>query len=66
VIVKLMVYVPGVSLVVGVQVNVPLTGDVPWTVAKFAAEGNWLAERVKFGVDVEESVPVTANVRVEV
>jgi hypothetical protein len=47
-------------------VKVPVTGDVPWTVAKFALDGNWLAERIRFGVDVEESVPVTANVKVEV
>ena len=42
------------------------TGDVPWTVVKLAPEGNWLAERVRFGVGTEESVPVTVNMRVEI
>ncbi len=41
-------------------------GDVPWMVVNFAPEGNWLAERVRLGVGIEESVPVTVNVRVDV
>jgi hypothetical protein len=64
--VKLTVYVPGASLVVGVQVNVPLSGDVPWTVEKMASDGTPLAESVKVGVGTDESVAVTVNVRVDV
>ena len=46
--------------------NVPETGEAPWTVAKFEFDGNWLAERVRVGVGIEESVAVTGNVRVDV
>jgi len=41
--VKLTVYVPGAVEVVGVHVNVLDTGAVPWTVAKLAPDGVWLA-----------------------
>jgi hypothetical protein len=53
-------------VVLGVHVNVPETGEVPWTVVKLAPDGNWLADRVRLGVGREESVPVTVNVRVDV
>jgi len=58
--------VPGASVVVGVHVNVPERGEVPCVVAKLATDGNWLAESVKLGVGMEESVAVTVNVRVDV
>jgi hypothetical protein len=64
--VKLIVYVPGASAVVGAHVNVLETGEGPWTVAKLESDGNWLAERVRVGVGIEESVAVTENVRVDV
>jgi hypothetical protein len=63
---KLIVYVPGASVVVGVHVNVPERGEVPCAVVKLAPDGNWLAESVKIGVGMEESVAVTVNVRVDV
>jgi len=44
----------------------PETGEAPWTVAKLEFDGNWLAERVRVGVGIEESVAVTGNVRVDV
>ena len=64
--VKLIVYVPGASLVVGVHVNVPLSGGVPWTVEKLASDGTPLAECVRVGVGTDESVAVTVNVTVDV
>jgi len=64
--VKLMVYFPGESAVVGAHVNVPEIGEAPWTVAKLEFGGNWLAERVRVGDGIEESVAVTENVRVDV
>jgi len=45
---------------------VPERGEVPCVVAKLATDGNWLAESVKLGVGMEESVAVTVNVRVDV
>jgi len=64
--VKLTVYIPGASAAVGAHVNVPETGEVPWTVTKLESDGSWLAERVNIGVETEESVAVTGNIRVDV
>ena len=61
-----MVYFPGESAVVGAHVNVPEIGEAPWTAAKLEFGGNWLAERVRVGDGIEESVAVTENVRVDV
>jgi hypothetical protein len=58
--------VPGASLVVGVHVNLPESGEFPRTVEKLASDGSWFAERVRVGVGMEESVPVTVNARVDV
>ncbi len=63
---KLTVYVPGGSVVVGVQENVPVTGDVPWTWENLAPGGSWLAERVRVRVGTEGSVAVTVKVTVVV
>jgi hypothetical protein len=51
---------------VGVHVNVPETGEDPWTVVKLASDGTPLAERVKMGVVIEDSRAVIVNVRVDV
>jgi len=59
--VKLTVYVPGASVIVVVQVNVPETGEDPWMVVKLAPDGSWLAERVSVGVGMDESVAVTVK-----
>jgi hypothetical protein len=64
--VKLRVYVPGASAVVGVQVNVPEIGEDPWMVVKLASEGSWLAERVSVEVGMDESVAVTVKETVDV
>jgi len=61
-----MVYVPGASAVVGVQVNVLEMGEDPWMVVKLASEGSWLAERVRVGVGMDESVAVTVKETVDV
>jgi hypothetical protein len=47
-------------------VNVPETGEDPWTVVKLASEGTPLAERVKMGVVIEDSWAVIVKVRVDV
>jgi len=64
--VKLTVYVPGASAIVGVHVNVAETGEDPWMVVKLASEGSWLAERVSVGVGMDESVAVTVKETVDV
>jgi hypothetical protein len=51
---------------VGVHVNVPETGEDPWTVVKLASDGTPLAERVKMGGVIEDSRAVIVNVRVDV
>jgi hypothetical protein len=63
---KLIVYVPGASLVVGVQVKVPDSGDVPRMFVKLARDGRPVAERLRVGVGTDESVAVTVKVTVEV
>jgi hypothetical protein len=47
-------------------VNVPETGELPWTVVKVASDGNWFAERVRVGEGTLASVAVTEKVTDEV
>ncbi len=63
---KLTGYTPGASVVVGLHLNVPETGGLPWAVAKLASDGTPLAERVSTGVCIDESVAVIVKLRVDV